>query len=115
MYDVLFNKVILGSREIIVNTFPMGIDFKKFFNAAKAHQKRIKSEKTELKKQLELHKNTEHSKLILSIDRLDYTKGVINRLKSFEIFLNKYPQYLEKVRLLMLTVPSGQMSLSTNV
>ena len=107
MYDVLFNKVILGSREIIVNTFPMGIDFKKFFNAAKAHQKRIKSEKTELKKQLELHKkNTEDSKLILSIDRLDYTKGVINRLKSFEIFLNKYPQYLEKVRLLMLTVPS---------
>ena len=107
MYDVLFNKVVLGSREIIVNTFPMGIDFKKFFNAAKAHQKRIKSEKTELKKQLELHKkNTEHSKLILSIDRLDYTKGVINRLKSFEIFLNKYPQYLEKVRLLMLTVPS---------
>ena len=107
MYDVLFNKVILGSREIIVNTFPMGIDFKKFFNAAKAHQKRIKSEKTELKKQLELHKkNTEDSKLILSIDRLDYTKGVINRLKSFEIFLNKYPQYVEKVRLLMLTVPS---------
>ncbi|MFL2616478.1 MAG: trehalose-6-phosphate synthase, partial [Flavobacteriaceae bacterium] len=107
MYDVLFNKVILGTREIIVNTFPMGIDFNKFFNAAKAHQKRIKSEKTELKKQLELHKkNTEDSKLILSIDRLDYTKGVINRLKSFEIFLNKYPQYLEKVRLLMLTVPS---------
>ena len=31
-------------------------NFKKFFNAAKAHQKRIKSEKTELKKQLELHK-----------------------------------------------------------
>ena len=107
MYDVLFNKVILGTREIIVNTFPMGIDFNKFFNAAKAHQKRIKSEKTELKKQLELHKkNTEDSKFILSIDRLDYTKGVINRLKSFEIFLNKYPQYLEKVRLLMLTVPS---------
>ena len=63
--------------------------------------------KTELKKQLELHKkNSEDSKLILSIDRLDYTKGVINRLKSFEIFLNKYPEYLEKLRLVMLTVPS---------
>ena len=42
--------------------------------------------------------------MILSIDRLDYTKGVINRLKSLR-FSNKYPQYLEKVRL-MLTVPS---------
>ena len=106
-YDVLFNKVSFGSREITVNTFPMGIDFKKFFNAANAHLNQNKSEKTELKKQLELHKkNTEDSKLILSIDRLDYTKGVINRLKSFEIFLNKYPKYIEKVRLVMLTVPS---------
>ena len=42
MYDVLFNKVILNT---IANTFPN--DFKKFFNAAKAHQKRIKSEKTD--------------------------------------------------------------------
>ena len=45
-------------------------------------------------------------KIILSIDRLDYTKGVINRIKSFEIFLTKYPEYRGKVRLLMLTVPS---------
>jgi trehalose 6-phosphate synthase/phosphatase len=44
--------------------------------------------------------------LILSIDRLDYTKGVVNRIKAFDLFLAKYPEYLEKVRLLMLTVPS---------
>ena len=56
---------------------------------------------------MEYHKKTStDGKLILSIDRLDYTKGVINRIKAFEIFLKKYPQYLEKVRLVMLTVPS---------
>ena len=65
------------------------------------------AEKSDLKKQLELHKKgAEKSKLILSIDRLDYTKGVINRIKAFELFLTKYPEYLEKVRLVMLTVPS---------
>ena len=44
--------------------------------------------------------------MILSIDRLDYTKGVVNRIKAFDLFLTKYPQYQEKVRLVMLTVPS---------
>ena len=44
--------------------------------------------------------------MILSIDRLDYTKGVVNRIKAFDLFLTKYPEYQEKVRLVMLTVPS---------
>jgi trehalose 6-phosphate synthase/phosphatase len=51
-------------------------------------------------------KRSRKRKLILSIDRLDYTKGVVNRIKAFELFLTKYPEYLEKVRLVMLTVPS---------
>ena len=67
----------------------------------------VAAEKSDLKKQLELHKKgAEKGKLILSIDRLDYTKGVVNRIKAFELFLTKYPEYLEKVRLVMLTVPS---------
>lgn len=44
--------------------------------------------------------------LILSIDRMDYTKGIPQRLKAFAYFLKKYPLYREKVRLLMLAVPS---------
>lgn len=106
-YDVDFNRVNLGSREVVVNTFPMGIDYNKFSNAAKFHKQQKKSQQSELKIQLNLHKkSTDKSKLILSIDRLDYTKGVINRMKAFELFLEKYPQYLEKVRLVMLSVPS---------
>ncbi len=105
--DVNFNNVIYNYRKILVNTFPMGIDFKKFNNAALNHKKQKKYEKSELRRQLELHKKgSNESKLILSIDRLDYTKGVINRIKAFEIFLNKYPSYYEKIRLIMLMVPS---------
>ena len=85
----------------------MGIDYDKFYNAATSHLAMKQSEKSDLKKQLELHKKgADKGKLILSIDRLDYTKGVINRIKAFELFLTKYPEYLEKVRLVMLTVPS---------
>ncbi len=105
--EVSFNRVIMETREVVVNTFPMGIDYNKFKNAAQSHFDMGADEKSDLKKQLELHKKgADEGKLILSIDRLDYTKGVVNRIKAFELFLTKYPEYLEKVRLVMLTVPS---------
>ena len=105
--DVDFNRVANGLREVVVNTFPMGIDYDKFHNAATTHFQQKNREKSELKKQLELHKKGDESgKLILSIDRLDYTKGVVNRIKAFDLFLTKYPEYQEKARLVMLTVPS---------
>jgi len=105
--EVNFNKISLGIREIVVNTFPMGIDYEKFDVAAKVQLTKKNSRRSELKKQIERHKKaSKNSKLILSIDRLDYTKGVINRIKAFEMFLKSHPQYLEKVRLIMLTVPS---------
>ncbi len=105
--NVQFNRVMVGSREVVVNTFPMGIDYDKFNDAAQTHLAQKQTEKSELKIQLDAHiKGSDDSKLILSIDRLDYTKGVVNRIKVFDLFLTKYPEYLEKVRLIMLTVPS---------
>ena len=52
--DVNFNNVIYHDRKILVNTFPMGIDFKKFNDAALNHKKQKTNEKSELRKQLEL-------------------------------------------------------------
>ena len=106
-YDVIFNKINVGSREVLVDTFPMGIDYAKYSDAARKKNKQKKSEMSDLRLQLKDHKKTSSdSKLILSIDRLDYTKGVINRIKAFEIFLTNNPEYRGKVRLVMLTVPS---------
>ena len=105
--DVNFNKITLGIREIEVNTFPMGIDYERYNLAAKKQVNQKEIEKSELKKQLQRHKKaSRNGKIILSIDRLDYTKGVLSRIKAFEMFLTKHPEYLEKVRLIMLTVPS---------
>ena len=106
-YDVIFNKINVGSREVLVDTFPMGIDYAKYNDAARIKNNQKKSEMSNLRLQLKDHKKTSSdSKLILSIDRLDYTKGVINRIKAFEIFLTNNPEYRGKVRLIMLTVPS---------
>lgn len=104
--EVNFNVISYKGREVTVNTFPMGIDFKKFETAAHKNLSSKSSESSELKRQIEAHKTESQGKLILSIDRLDYTKGVVNRLRAFELFLDQNPDYHEKVRLVMLAVPS---------
>ncbi|MFI8606251.1 bifunctional alpha,alpha-trehalose-phosphate synthase (UDP-forming)/trehalose-phosphatase [Cellulophaga baltica] len=105
--DVSFNDIYLEDRIIKVDSFPMGIDYKKFSDAALEHQQRSKAEQSELQQRLNNHKESApDAKFILSIDRLDYTKGIAKRLNAFEYFLTKYPQYKEKVRLIILAVPS---------
>lgn len=105
--EVSFNEIYSDERVIKVDSFPMGIDYKKFSEAAKDNKDRKKKQHSELQQRLNTHKETApDAKFFLSIDRLDYTKGIAKRLNAFEYFLNKYPQYKEKVRLIILAVPS---------
>jgi len=86
------------SRLINVDSFPMGIDYEKFQKAAKCDETEniLKEFKEELQNQT----------FILSCDRLDYTKGIPERVKAFELFLETHPEYLEKISLLLLVAPS---------
>lgn len=105
--EVSFNDIYLEDRVIKVDSFPMGIDYKKFSDAAKEHSEKSKKQQSELQQRLDTHKKADpEAKFFLSIDRLDYSKGIAKRLYAFEYFLNKYPQYKEKVRLIVLAVPS---------
>nr|WP_299389151.1 bifunctional alpha,alpha-trehalose-phosphate synthase (UDP-forming)/trehalose-phosphatase [Allomuricauda sp.] len=105
--DVSFNDIYLDHRVIKVDSFPMGIDYKKFKDAAMVHEGKSKENRSDLQIKLDDHKaSAPDTKLILSIDRLDYSKGIAKRINAFEYFLNKYPEYKEKVRLIILAVPS---------
>jgi trehalose 6-phosphate synthase/phosphatase len=105
--EVKFNKITHDNRIIKVDSFPMGIDYKKFEQAALENQKQNSKQKTEIQRRLDEHlKESASAKMVLSIDRLDYTKGIPNRIRAFEYFLKKYPEYKEKIRLIMLAVPS---------
>ncbi|MCC6866893.1 MAG: bifunctional alpha,alpha-trehalose-phosphate synthase (UDP-forming)/trehalose-phosphatase [Ignavibacteria bacterium] len=88
----------LPYRIVKTDNFPMGIDFNGFADASQSSEA-----VEELNKISRLFKGR---KVILSIDRLDYTKGIINRLKGFEKFLNDYPQWHAKVNLIMIVIPS---------
>jgi len=81
-----------------VDAFPMGIDYSKFANAASSAP--VKEEKKKLRAKIG------DRKLILSVDRLDYTKGIEQRLEAFDLFLETYPEYKGKVTLVVVAVPS---------
>ena len=102
--DVNFNNISFHDRVISVDSFPMGIDYDKFHNAALTSNNTVR-EKAALSLRTEVE-SIDDIKLILSIDRMDYTKGIPNRIKAFEYFLDSYPEYKGKVRLIMLAVPS---------
>ena len=55
----------------------MGIDYKKFRDAAVLHDSKSADERSDLQVRLDSHKaSAPDTKLILSIDRLDYSKGI---------------------------------------
>ncbi|GEP91214.1 trehalose 6-phosphate synthase /trehalose 6-phosphatase [Chitinophaga terrae (ex Kim and Jung 2007)] len=92
------NVVSYNDRAIVVETFPMGIDFEKY--------SKLGSD-PEVQKQMErLKENFQQEKLVLSIDRLDYSKGILQRLQAFELLLQLHPEYIGKVVLYMIVVPS---------
>ncbi|NRB65227.1 MAG: bifunctional alpha,alpha-trehalose-phosphate synthase (UDP-forming)/trehalose-phosphatase [Saprospiraceae bacterium] len=87
----------VGKRAVNVDVFPMGIDYEKYAFANADPQDEEVQKIGELAKQV---------KLIISIDRLDYTKGIPTRLKAFEQFLETYRDQHGKVSLLLIVVPS---------
>jgi trehalose 6-phosphate synthase/phosphatase len=97
-YDHNMGQIVVGGRLAKADTFPMGIDFDKYFGAASSPE--IQPEKAKLAKTLA------DTRVVVSIDRLDYTKGVINRLLGYEVFLAKNPEWHEKVTLSLVVVPS---------
>jgi trehalose 6-phosphate synthase/phosphatase len=106
-YDISFNQIQIEDRIVIVDAFPMGIDYNKFKNAATQIFQKPLQEKSDLHRELEKYfLLSPDRKLILSIDRLDYSKGIPNRLRAFAKFLEEYPEFVGKVTLIMLAVPS---------
>lgn len=92
------NEMIIGNRLVVADSLPMGIDYDKYAQSAESDEAEERIER--YSKAL----SAEH--LILSIDRLDYSKGIPNRLRAFESFLEQHPEYHKKVSLVLLVVPS---------
>lgn len=96
--DSDLDEIHYGDRLVHVDAFPMGINYDLHYNAI--------LDEAVLKKAREFRKNFGNHKLVLSVDRLDYSKGILHRLKGFAQFLENNPEYRGAVSLVMVVVPS---------
>ncbi|MBK8883287.1 MAG: trehalose-6-phosphate synthase [Bacteroidales bacterium] len=92
------NVIYTPNKLVKADAFPIGIDYDKFHSACL--DKYVLAEKQKIKNFLS------GQKLIFSIDRLDYSKGLLLRLKGFETFLEKFPKWHSKVVFNMVVIPS---------
>lgn len=96
--DYALGRLNVDGRTVRVDAFPLGIDYESFVKA-------LRDEKVEREYE-KLRKRVESRKVILSLDRLDYTKGIPEKLRAFETFLRKHPEFREKVVLVLAVSPS---------
>jgi trehalose 6-phosphate synthase/phosphatase len=97
-YENTLGVVSSGYRTTRVDAFPMGIDYEKYHEATKMPEVREEIDR--------IWQEVGDRKIIVSIDRLDYTKGIKDRLEAYHLFLHRYPEFKEKVTLIMVAVPS---------
>lgn len=96
--DFKLDEVQLDNRVVRVDALPMGINYELYNNSSLEPETRKAIDRT--------RKLFGNNKLILSVDRLDYSKGILHRLGGFAAFLEHHPEYRGKVTLAMVIVPS---------
>lgn len=96
--DNQYNSVQVNDRLVKIDLFPIGIDFKKFKEAVETPDVLAYHD--------ELKNSFGDKKIVFSVDRLDYTKGLNYRLAGYENFLERYPEWREKVIFILNIIPS---------
>ncbi|GAB3891772.1 bifunctional alpha,alpha-trehalose-phosphate synthase (UDP-forming)/trehalose-phosphatase [Spirosoma agri] len=86
-----------GQTKVQTGAFPIGINYNLFHDAA--------ADQAVVQERLDL-KRSYPDKLIFSVDRLDYTKGVMQRLDALEALLRQHSEWLGKLVFILVVVPS---------
>lgn len=92
------NGIEFEGRSISVGAFPIGIDVDKFTEGL--------TKQSVIDRVAQLKAKMGDVKVIVGVDRLDYIKGVPHKLHAFETFLSENPEWIGKVVLVQVAVPS---------
>ncbi|OGD86303.1 trehalose-6-phosphate synthase [Candidatus Curtissbacteria bacterium RBG_13_35_7] len=105
--DNLEAKVNLENFEVtrrhhstLIRSYPISVDYEDLNSLAR------EKSTTKLINKFQADFNLKNKKIGLGIDRLDYTKGIPERLRAIEIFLKKNPKYIGKFTFIQIAVPS---------
>jgi trehalose 6-phosphate synthase len=102
MVDYENFSIYRGGRPTYVRPFPISVDFKQI-GIDSGSEKVLEKKESFLR---ELGPGAEGTKLYVGADRIDYTKGIPERLKGFDLLLKRNPELKKKVTLLQLAAPS---------
>ena len=92
------NHVELDTHRLFMGAFPISIDLDR--------TEEVLADK-EIEQDIQVVRNITHGRrMILSVDRLDYTKGVPDRLRAYKKFLARNPHLARDVVLVQIAVPS---------
>lgn len=89
-----------GTRQVKLGAHPVGLDIDRVRNALEAPK--IQELMTQLREEMK------GVKLILSVERLDYTKGILEKLNAYERLLADNPELIGKVTLVTVCVPAAR-------
>ncbi len=92
------DRVTWRGREILLGVFPLGVDATALARSA-AHP--------DVEEQARTWRES-GVRVLVGIDRLDYTKGIPRRLLAFERLLERHPELRERIRLVQVAVPSRE-------
>jgi alpha,alpha-trehalose-phosphate synthase [UDP-forming] len=91
-------KIGMSERVIALGSFPISIDFDYFVTLAS---------REETAKEVKAIRDYYHADVIaLGVDRLDYTKGILERLKAIEIMLERHPDVQGRFTFVQVSAPS---------
>jgi trehalose 6-phosphate synthase/phosphatase len=91
-------EVSIDARRVKVGAFPLGIPADYFAGLAASDRVRQRARR--------IRQGIRSDIMVLGVDRLDYTKGILERLLGFEYFLEANPAYRKRVTLVLIAVPS---------
>ncbi len=91
------------SGTVGAGVYPIGTDPDQF---QKWTREAGETETTGLLQRLLPRRPVERKKVVLGVDRLDYSKGIPQRLRAFEAMLDRYPAVRGKVTLIQISAPS---------
>ncbi|HEX6617912.1 MAG TPA: bifunctional alpha,alpha-trehalose-phosphate synthase (UDP-forming)/trehalose-phosphatase [Gemmatimonadales bacterium] len=96
-HSVEIDRVQVTGREVRLGVFPMGVDAASF--TALAADPAVEAEARAIR-------GDGSVRILVGVDRLDYTKGIPRRLLAYEQMLESHPDLRGKVRLVQVAVPS---------
>jgi trehalose 6-phosphate synthase/phosphatase len=91
-------RVDFNGHSTRVDSFPLGIPVDYFEGLAASPRTRERAQR--------IRRALRSEVIVLGVDRLDYTKGILERLLGFERFLDRHPEYHRRITLVLIAVPS---------